>query len=454
HVSGELKSREIMMKGGRMTYGYGFWRSGYEGLIPWMWRWDVGDPGDYLDDKYADTGNKLSKDGEVIPAAYWLSFREGVDDERYIYTLQQAIVDRENTKDASARVLIDEGKKFLRELWEGIEPQEKYLAVGMWPSEDFNGRRWLAARLIEALQKFPEEKGMISPSVLLPGSPKVSAAGKPSALEEARKKGLVEEVDFGDEDFSRWQNVTSEGKLETVSTGAHRGGNAMKWTVRMDHLADGEAGSSGSGKYPKGWPRILLKLPEVVDLSSYDYLSIWVKIDSDRDEVADDTSPFHLDIITSTGKYQRRIINEAEQRVWIPVVVPVSELVVLAGDVRNIKELRSIQLWIPEGSYPDKSTVTFTIDEFALLRFKQPVLDTCEVPSVSLIPGSFLPVNFRVFGDSSASRGQYQAAFSLFDEKGVLAASFQQDLKDGRRFGLGVEKVKMPGKYILRSEIL
>lgn len=454
HVSGELKSREIMMKGGRMTYGYGFWRSGYEGLIPWMWRWDVGDPGDYLDDKVADTGNKLSREGEIIPAAYWLSFREGVDDEKYIYTLQQAIVDREKTKDASARALIDEGKKFLRELWESIEVQDKYLAVGMWPSEDFNEKRWQMARLIESLQKFPEEKGVVSPSVLLPGAKKNLAAGKSSALEDARRKGLVEEVDLGDEDFSRWQNITMEGNLETTSGGAHRGDKAMKWTVHMDHSTDGEAGSSGSGKYPKGWPRILLKLPEAVDLGSYDYLSLWVKIDSDRDEVADDMSPLHLDIITASGKYQRRLLNEAEQRVWIPIVVPVSELIVLAGDSRNVKELKSIQLWIPEGSYPDKSTVTFSIDEFALLRFKQPVLDALEVPSVSLIPANFLPVNFRVFGDSSASRGQYQAGFSLFDEKGGLITSFQQDLKDGGRFGLGVGKVKTPGRYVLRSEIL
>lgn len=454
HVSGELKSREIMMKGGRMTYGYGFWRSGYEGLIPWMWRWDVGDPGDYLDDKVADTGNKLSKDGEIIPAAYWLSFREGVDDERYIYTLQQAILDREKTKDASAKTLIEEGRKFLRELWESIEPQEKYLAVGMWPSEDFNGKRWQAARLIEALQQFPDEKGNVSPSVLIPPALKTSVAAKPSPLEEARRKGLVEEADLGDEDFSRWQNVTTEGKLETSSGLAHRGERAMKWTVKMDHATDGEAGSSGSGKYPKGWPRILMKLPEAVDLSTYDYLSLWVKIDSDRDEVADDTSPFFLDIITASGKYQRRLLSEAEQRVWIQIVVPVSELIVLAGDARNVKELRSIQLWIPEGSYPDKSSVNFLIDEFALLRFKQPVLDTCEVPSVSLVPGNFLPLNFRVFGDSSAERGQYQVNFSLFNEKGVLSTSFQQDLKDGRRLGLGIEKIKTPGNYQLRTQIL
>jgi hypothetical protein len=39
HNAGELKDRLIMCKGGRMTYGYGFWRSGFTTLIPWHWSW-------------------------------------------------------------------------------------------------------------------------------------------------------------------------------------------------------------------------------------------------------------------------------------------------------------------------------------------------------------------------------------------------------------------------------
>ena len=39
HNAGEIKDRLTMCKGGRMTYGFGFWRSGYTTLIPWHWCW-------------------------------------------------------------------------------------------------------------------------------------------------------------------------------------------------------------------------------------------------------------------------------------------------------------------------------------------------------------------------------------------------------------------------------
>ena len=37
HNACEIKDRRTMCKGGRMTYGFGFWRSGYTTLIPWHW---------------------------------------------------------------------------------------------------------------------------------------------------------------------------------------------------------------------------------------------------------------------------------------------------------------------------------------------------------------------------------------------------------------------------------
>ena len=39
HNATEIKDSRVMCKGGRMTYGFGFWRSGYTTLIPWHWAW-------------------------------------------------------------------------------------------------------------------------------------------------------------------------------------------------------------------------------------------------------------------------------------------------------------------------------------------------------------------------------------------------------------------------------
>ncbi len=454
HNCGELKSREIMMKGGRMTYGYGFWRSGYEGLVPWHWRWDVEDPVNYLDGKYADTGNKLTREGAVTPAVYWSCFREGYDDARYLYTLQQAITEREKSADPACRALVDEGKKFLQALWDGIEVQEKYLATGMWPSEDFQNHRWQMATRLEALLKFPADAaGVVAPSVLVGRVETPKRTATDDILQKALSENIVDAYDLGDEEFPLWKNVTSDCSVETVPSPAHHGGKAMRMTVRMDHAVDGESGSSGNGVYPKGWPRVIATFPSPLALTTYDYVSLWLMIDSDRDEVADDMSPLFLDVITGTGKYYRRLLNEAEQRQWLHLVVPVSELAALAGDARNLKELKALQFWLPEGDYPDRSTVTFTFDEIAFLRFKQPVLSAFEAPAVGLVHSAFLPVAVSVLGDSAATPGQYQLRFTILSGDDVVS-TLEQDLKDFRRVGLPVDKLTSPGNYILRAEIM
>ena len=85
HNAGERKNRRIMCKGGRMTYGFGFWRSGYRVLIPWHWAWTMRpDPMDYLRTPRSGCGQRIDDSGEVIPAVYWECFREGFDDGRYL----------------------------------------------------------------------------------------------------------------------------------------------------------------------------------------------------------------------------------------------------------------------------------------------------------------------------------------------------------------------------------
>ncbi|MFA7231253.1 MAG: glycoside hydrolase domain-containing protein, partial [Victivallaceae bacterium] len=82
HVAGEIKDRVTMQKGGRMTYGFGLWRSGYTLVVPWKWRWTTcnADQFDYLrDSKTSGCGNRIDEQGNIIPAIYWECFREGRD---------------------------------------------------------------------------------------------------------------------------------------------------------------------------------------------------------------------------------------------------------------------------------------------------------------------------------------------------------------------------------------
>ncbi len=233
HNAGEIKNRRVMCKGGRMTYGFGFWRSGYTTLIPWHWSWTPRpDQFDYLRGSRSGCGQRIGDDGEVIPAVYWECFREGRDDGRYVYTLQSAIVEREGSPDTSCRKLVAEGRRLLQETWDSINVQQKYLDAGMWPSEEFNVIRWRMADLTERLLRFPAARKAAAPSVLVADTtPKPPAKG-PSAIKQAISAGSIEALDLGGEEFGRWRSGTAEGKTEVTDKAARKGGNGLWWTTR------------------------------------------------------------------------------------------------------------------------------------------------------------------------------------------------------------------------------
>jgi len=194
HNAGEVKDRRTMCKGGRMTYGFGFWRSGYTTLIPWHWCWpSEPDPFDYLRGRYSGCGQRVDDDGEVIPAVYWACFREGYDDARYLYTLQQAIVEREGSKNPGCLAAVGEGRRLLQETWDAIHVQPKYLADGMWPSEEFDAVRWRLAAQTAQLLEYPAATKAVAPSVLPAALPrKPPAAETPSPYEAAARAGCLE----------------------------------------------------------------------------------------------------------------------------------------------------------------------------------------------------------------------------------------------------------------------
>ncbi len=252
HNAGEIKDRRVMCKGGRMTYGFGFWRSGYTTLIPWHWSWTPGDDQfDYLRGRHSGCGQRIDEDGEVIPAIYWDCFREGVDDARYVYTLQQAVFDRANSPDEACRRAVADAQMLLQETWDGIEVQEKYLADGMWPSAEFNTRRWLLARAIARLLQHPATRSQPAPSVLISRPSPSSTHLAATAIDQALQSGDVESVDLGG-DFTAWSNGTKEGRVERPDSEHPEDAPPLRWRIHVDHATDGGEG----GQYPVGWPRI------------------------------------------------------------------------------------------------------------------------------------------------------------------------------------------------------
>lgn len=153
HICGENDHTPI--RGARMTWGFGFWKSGFKAVVPWIYQYSSGDPWNYLDGPRMDFLNRSTPDGEPIPVALWEAYREGIDDGRYLYTLQRRI---ERAKKAGGRQaeLAREAEKEIGRLGTSIEVQEKYQYDNLWSGPDFDAHRQLLASWILRLE---EEKG-------------------------------------------------------------------------------------------------------------------------------------------------------------------------------------------------------------------------------------------------------------------------------------------------------
>lgn len=150
HVSGENDHTPVA--GARMTYGFGFWRSGFLRLIPWIYQSDSGDPFNYLDGRYSDFLNRSEPDGTPLPVAMWEAYREGYDDYRYIYTLRQAIAQAQADASEPARQESQEAQKLLDLIASQVPILAKYQYEGFWSPQEMDVQRWQIASELEKLQ--------------------------------------------------------------------------------------------------------------------------------------------------------------------------------------------------------------------------------------------------------------------------------------------------------------
>jgi hypothetical protein len=447
HNAGEIKDRRVMCKGGRMTYGFGFWRSGYTTLIPWNWSWTPGDDQfDYLRGSRSGCGQRIDEDGEVIPAIYWECFREGTDDARYIYTLQQAVFQREGSPNAECRRVVARAKKLLQDTWDAINVQQKYLADGMWPSEEFNTRRWLMAQATSELLLYPAVRTDSAPSVLVTNPQPRPAKTETSIIDKAVAAGNIQSMDLGG-DFAAWANGTKEGTAKITDVASRKDMKELHWQVRVDHKTDGGDG----GKYPVGWPRIARSFREgELDFSAYDYLSLRIRVDSNRDEVADDSTRLGLSIRshgTPRRLFETRVDLGDRQRQWIPLRFSLGELIDRAGVGRDPwRSVSNVQLFVAESDYAHGTDITFQVRDVKLLRFISPTIQHVYVPEYIALPRNSLSVSFDIVGTRTVRKGSHTITVSLASTEDRTRTEQQQDLADGRVVILDTSTL-VPGRY-------
>ncbi len=453
HNACEIRDPLTMCKGGRMTYGFGLWRSGYTTLIPWHWSWTA-EPSamDYLRGKYSGCGQRIDDEGQVIPTVYWECFRQGGDDGRYLYTLQQAIVEREGSDDAACREAVAQGRQLLQETWNAIRVQQKYLAGGLWLSEDFDAIRWLLAEQTSRLLKFPAAKTAIAPSVMVADIAATKPAAETSALLDALRSGKLEMFDLLS--GSKWENGTAEGKIEISEAARREDSTGLRWIVDVDHRHDGGEG----GKYPIGWPRISRGFkPHELDMTKFDSLIVWIRVDSDGHEVSDDHTPIGLVISSHEEKktiYETSVDIGDRQRKWVPIRFAVKEMMERGGAGKEAWEsISRVQFFISESDFRDRTHLVFDIGDVSLVRPIAPMFDVVDAPTHVLLPRGLLAVRYSVIGTGGVEAGSYSVAVSIEKSKGKPLARTQQNLLQSPWIAIPLQGVE-PGIYNLRMRIL
>lgn len=452
HNAGEVKKPEVMCKGGRMTYGFGLWRSGYTTLIPWIWRWDHKSrfKFDYLSNKrFSETGTQIDENGEVILTPYWMCFREGIDDTRYLYTLQSAILERNGSKNPECAKLVKDGKKLIQSIWDNIKPQQKYEINDMWPSSEFNAIRWKMASLIEELLKFSAVKKASSPSVIADTSSKKKKTKQ--FFDEQIKKGNIEVFDLGSEKFKKWKSATKEGTTFVTRKNIRSGEKALKYKVKIDHKGDGGGEKSS---YPIGWPRIEMFFPtNSMDMTRYDYLSMWIMVDSDRDEMADDYTHLALTISSWDKKaprylYKTELLGAVPQKTWLPILIPIKKIISKQGSSSKAfwKNIKKMGIFLAEGMYDHGIKLEFYLDDISLIRMKQPAIKSISLSRYVILPEKYIVANLEIMG---LRQNNTDVKIYIVDTAGNIFLEKTETVNKKGRIIMDIAKL-LPGKYKLK----
>lgn len=417
HNAWEFKDPIIMCKGGRMTYGFGNWKSGYNMYMPWQWG---GLNREYLNQRKDSGGNRLEEDGSYTMTTYWECFREGIDDARYIYTLEDAIIKRKNTSNAELKKLLDSGYQLLQGLWDSIDAQELYTDNGMWCDSDFDARRWELALLTEQIIRYPESNNDVADSVIInPVETKAAYSFAISkVIQDEIKKGNAVHLSIDENNIKDWQSIEKGTSLSLDKIMFLNGNECIKMNISIEH----SLGEKGPGQYLYGWPRMYREYKRPgLDISDYEFFSMWFKIESNRNDVANDRSPFYISLKSYLPVQLRdyTMTGELEERQWHFLLIPTAKIF---GNALPdaLKSIKCIQFGISENLYNNGDKISFYMSGMEFIKLKKPIISNVETPEILLLPAENLLFKIDILGNSKVDL--LKATVELRDERNDIVA--------------------------------
>jgi hypothetical protein len=138
----------------RFKAGFFFWKTGATGQYYWAYQYPRGNP--YVELDGIDWCAAYPGDDGPIPTIEWEALREGIDDFRYVYTLERAIDGARRLQSAEALRAAKEAERLLNQLREDIVADlHEYDRQGVnfhtnsiWPTATYDDWRGRIAEMI------------------------------------------------------------------------------------------------------------------------------------------------------------------------------------------------------------------------------------------------------------------------------------------------------------------
>lgn len=356
HNSYERKDMVIMCKGGRMTYGYGFWRSGFDMLVPWIWR--NSSPLHFNLNSSGGANILHPETGDMIMTTYWECFREGISDLRYLYTLQQAIVQREDSPLPEVQKLIQDGKTFLQNLWDSISVEEKYLSGNLPDSRLFEEYRVKMATLIDQLLAYPATNSRISPSVIIEPRNVESPSSFVAQYRKAVTDGTIRYYSVPLEN-SRAQEKEASVELVAAPQGAKNPQSALL-RVQVDQQQDG----SGAGKYLSNWPALYCPVNQEKLTRIPKGILIRYRVEWEGTSQGKKAFPLHIGVRPTTSF---NLPGKIKPGTWVTEIHTLEDTNQYDGLGLSNQIPAYLRLTVSESQYEHGDDLRFYFDEISLL---------------------------------------------------------------------------------------
>lgn len=391
----QIKDPYVMCHGGRMTYGLGYWRSGFRCIIPWIWRSNT-------EKRMCNSGGNLlwPEDGRVFMTTYWECFRLGVDDLRYIYTLEDAIVRRENSVQAAVQAAVRDGRAVLQKVWNATCPQPAYLRDNLLHHLELDALRAELAQAILRLKATPETQDKTAPSVIIDVNGKYDVVDGVASQQAA---GLREVP------LRKWQPCAQETTLKESE-------GRLDVRFAVDHKLVGE-GYGGKVQYPMGWPRFRHTFGDSDrDLSPYTHLAFELTVSSNRDIQNDYSWPLSIGFKNTFGQeVEFKFASTLEPKVKHQIRIPLEKLNSFSR--KGLANLAYVQIFISESNYPHGSVLDLQVENIRLQGFSQPTLMKLEAPRRVALPVTGIPVKAVIGGMKPETECVLKAELALTDGK-------------------------------------